>query len=203
MAISLRTRLGIVIAIAGIVGFVWAQQSLAECQTILGQAGQAVSEQAQQRCQTRRGIRVLSIIAIGIGGGATVLGGLNGSTSESEADTTIESVESKEHFTISPTEFSYVEVSTTDEAKLHYSVDVLNGPGVNVIVTYAKNLNEFRNSTNIGWVKKASAVNVESIEKEAILRPGDYVIILDNTGRFGEQEATDEADVTIDYNIYK
>lgn len=112
-----------------------------------------------------------------------------------------QSVESKEYFNISPTEFVYVEFGTTSDAKLEYSIDVHNGPAINSIVAYKRHLGEFKESTNIGWVERASAVNVKKAEKEAIVNPGDYVIILDNTGRFGEQKADGEVDVTLEYEV--
>lgn len=42
---------------------------------------------------------------------------------------------------------------------------------------------------------------MKNFEKEAIVSPGDYVIILDNTGRFGEQKADGEVDVTLEYEL--
>lgn len=123
-----------------------------------------------------------------------------GSSAQSEGKGK-ESAVGKEFFKIAPTEFSYVEFGTTKDAKLEYSITVHSGPNINAIVTYKRNLDDFRKSTNIGWVESASAVNVETVEKESVLNPGDYVLILDNTGRFGEQEASGEVEVTVDYEL--
>jgi hypothetical protein len=113
------------------------------------------------------------------------------------------SAESKEYFNINPTEFAYVEFGTTKDAKLEYSIDVHDGPAINSIVAYKKNLPDFSESTNIGWVQKASAVNKKHITKEAVINPGDYVIILDNIGRFRDQVANGPVDVTIEYEVIK
>lgn len=78
------------------------------------------------------------------------------------------SAESKDFFKISPTEFAYIEFGTSKNAKLNYSVKVHSGPNINVIVTYKKNLDNFRETFNIGWVENASAVNIESVERGCV-----------------------------------
>lgn len=85
------------------------------------------------------------------------------------------------------------------ESILDYTMEVLEGPAINVIVTDEKNLENFKNNPKIRWVERASSINVSNIEKTAKVGPRDYVIILDNTGRWGGQEASSEA--RVDLNI--
>jgi hypothetical protein len=202
MALSGWGRSGIALLVVGILVALWAQQGLGECQTTAGQVGQAVSEQLQQQCENRRTFRLGGIAMAVVGGGLFLndaAGGIIGSSGKKS--TTVMSEPSIKNFVVSPGEFDYVEFGITDESKLSYSIEVVNGPGVNVIVTYRRHLNEFRESTDIGWVEKASAVNVQDAQKDAILTPGDYVVIIDNTGRFGDQTAEQQADVTLKYRI--
>jgi hypothetical protein len=68
-------------------------------------------------------------------------------------------------------------------------------------VTDAAFVDEFSETAEIGWVEEASAMNVTERAVTAEIGPRDYAIIIDNTGRFGGQEATGEAHIKLDMNI--
>jgi hypothetical protein len=123
--------------------------------------------------------------------------------SSSNVQSSTASGNSKEFFKIDPTEFAYVSFDTTKDAKLEYSMKVYNGPDINAIVTYKDNLSEFKQSTNIGWVEGASAVDVGQTHQQSIIHPADYVLILDNSGRFGGQTPSGTAEVEVELKITK
>jgi hypothetical protein len=195
-------RLGLLLAIIGTGAFLVGGQSVQEQQTTAGQVERAVSDEAQTEYEQNTAMRNLGGLAAVIGGLLVVVGSMSsGGNNVSSGTSTAGNVRStnRDIYTVQPGEFTYMKFDVGRESILDYTMEVLDGPSINVIVTDEQYLDDFKDTPTIGWVEEASAVNVSNIEKTAKIGPRDYAIILDNTGRYGGQNASGEA--RVDLNI--
>lgn len=192
-------RLGILLALVGTGAFLIGGQGVQEQQTTAGQVERAVSDEAQADYEQNTAMRSLGGITAVIGGLIVVVKAVSsnkiagGNTGRDTRST------NRDIYIINQGQYAYIRFDISRESILDYTMEVLDGPAINVIVTDEKNLEKFKNNRKIRWIKRASSINVSNIEKTAKIGPRDYVIILDNTGRWGRQEASSKA--RVDLNI--
>jgi hypothetical protein len=125
----------------------------------------------------------------------------------SESATTTEShrrnviVERDERRLIGAGSSRHFRLDVGQEAMFDYTVKVIDGPPLNVIVTEKQYLDEFLDIGDTRRIEEASAVGVKETTKQARIGPGEYVIILDNTGKVGTQTPEESAEVSISYSL--
>jgi hypothetical protein len=194
------TRFGLVLLIVGVGGFLYADTVISQGSTSVGQLERGISESQQSQFETFVFVRIASGVAAAAGAGLIVIGSLSSNSRKAEASTGAPQ-QSRAVLTVPPGEFRVVEFDIGKPHILDYTIEVLNGPSVNVIVTDQSQLETFADSPNIGWIENASRVDTSDATVTSQLGPRDYAFIIDNTGRSHSQTATSPAKINLVYEL--
>lgn len=202
MAFKLRGKIGVLLLVGGFVGFMLGQQGVAEYQTTAGQAARMVSSAQRQQYQMYSAIRAIGGISAVIGVALMALDfAQTGSGDTANASTKSDSFSGYDHTTLQPGSFTHYEFSVSEPSVLHCEVEPLNGEGFNVITTSKKNLERFSKTADIKYLERGTEFDAGKTEIKARVKPGEWAIILDNTGRLGDSTGG-AVDVEIDYEVY-
>lgn len=203
-----QLRVGLGLIIAGIFLFITGQDIVSQYQTGSGTLARTVSEQDQQTYQTGQLLRVFGPVVSLVGGFMVWRDyqhkhhwiwsklGISEQSGKSVISTTFETV------TIESGSYRTFDISVEEPSVLDYEMAVLKGSDINIIVTITDYLADFDKSAKIKHKSDASEFGTSEVRNKSRLPPGDWVLILDNTGRLSANEEPAETDIEIEFEVY-
>lgn len=204
-----QLRVGAGLIIVGILLFISGQDIVSQYQTGSGTLARTVSEQDQQTYQTGQLLRIFGP-AVSLVGFFMVWRdyqhkhhwvwsklGIDNQSGKKVTSTVFKTQ------TIDPGSYTSFNINIEEPSVLDYKITVLKGSDINVIVTSGKYLDEFDKSAKTKHKSDASKFSVSEVRNKSRLPSGNWVLILDNTGRLEPNEVPEETDIEIEYELYQ
>jgi len=107
----------------------------------------------------------------------------------------------RDHDTIRSGQFTHYDFSIGQPAVLDYTVDALTGGPINVLLTTQDERDRFEYRGDIRVVNKGSDLDTGKAVVRTRVNPGEYSIIVDNTGRVSERLNDDSVEFEIEYEV--
>lgn len=224
MGIGGSGALGIVLLAIGVLLLLVGQQGVQEYQTTSGQISRALSEEQRSNYEMYSSMRLFGGMGAVVGGILFVVGlasssGSNGPSGGRQPPAQGGGpppqpqnaggppnanqggpMSNYDHDTVPPGNFVFYELSVNSACVVDFSIDVFEGPPVNILFTDRLNLERFKQTGTGEYYPDASELNTRGISRKTRLPPGDHAIIVDNTNSI-TSTANGPASYELEYEV--
>ena len=97
-------------------------------------------------------------------------------------------------------------IDLDEQATIDYRVNVVDGQNIDTLLIEDTYLDEFKNREQLKYYKEGSALDTSYAQREATVRSGNYLLIIDNSNALEAKPPTDMKDnivtVEVEYEVY-